>query len=206
MFMPAVMATIFIHGLLSVSRILALFQGEAEPRPLAPLTFRSCVCAGPPAGYHAPLGVYPQLRDIQHKLGPDAPTPLNVCVGKEWYRFPSSFLLPSHRWRLRFVPSEFRAQLPHPFVAPPPQGTKVVPNHFNDRNEEEPSQYVSWHTQLLPPLNIIPMMVACPQLHFSLTFLSVTSWWTWTSPGQPPGSLAILWTPSIGRWWCENRS
>ena len=142
MFMPAVMATIFIHGLLSVSRILALFQGEAQPRPLAPPTIWSCACPASPAGYHAPLGVYPQLRDIQHKLGPGAPTPLNLCVGKEWYRYPSSFLLPSHRWRLRFVPSEFRAQLPQPFVAPPPQGTRVVPSHFNDLNEEEPSQYV----------------------------------------------------------------
>ena len=25
----------------------------------------------------------------------------NVCVGKEWYRFPSSFFLPGDNWEMR---------------------------------------------------------------------------------------------------------
>lgn len=49
------------------------------------------------AGYHAPLDLYPEF----HRIAKD-PTlhsvpegrPVSVCVGKEWYRFPSSFLLP----------------------------------------------------------------------------------------------------------------
>lgn len=48
-------------------------------------------------GYHGPLDLYPEF----HRIATD-PTihtvpegrPVNVCVGKEWYRFPSSFLLP----------------------------------------------------------------------------------------------------------------
>ena len=118
---------------------------EVRAPPPDPTQHSPRVSSAALAGYHAPLDVYPQLREIQHMLGPGHPTPLNLCVGREWHRFPSAFLLPSPRWRLRFVLSEFRAQLPQPFVAPPPEGTRVVPAHFNDLNREEPSQYVSWH-------------------------------------------------------------
>lgn len=49
------------------------------------------------AGYHAPLDLYPEFHRIAkdptlHSV-PDG-RPVSVCVGKEWYRFPSSFLLP----------------------------------------------------------------------------------------------------------------
>lgn len=49
-------------------------------------------------GYHAPLDLYPEF----HRIAKDPSVhtvpegrPVNVCVGKEWYRFPSSFLLPN---------------------------------------------------------------------------------------------------------------
>ena len=53
------------------------------------------------SGYHAPLELYIDMNHIaldpaQHTLPPDKD--VNVCVGKEWYRFPSSFFLPSERW------------------------------------------------------------------------------------------------------------
>ena len=35
-----------------------------------------------------------------------------VCVGKEWYRFPSSFYLPHSSFKIGFLESEFRGQLP----------------------------------------------------------------------------------------------
>jgi len=42
--------------------------------------------------------------------------PYHVCVGKEWYRFPSSFFLPDpEEWKLKFLKSEFRGQLPRPY-------------------------------------------------------------------------------------------
>ncbi|XP_051552085.1 alpha-1,2-mannosyltransferase ALG9-like isoform X1 [Myxocyprinus asiaticus] len=65
---------------------------------------------------------------------------VNVCVGKEWYRFPSSFLLPNN-WHLQFIQSEFRGQLPKPY-AMGPDATWILPPDMNDQNLEEPSQYV----------------------------------------------------------------
>ena len=138
-YVAAAMATMFIHGLLSVSRILALYHGELT----APVSVDPSHSWCHPAGYHAPLEVYPQLKAVQQDLLPEHPSPLNLCVGKEWYRYPTSFMLPSHHWKLRFVRSEFRAQLPKPFEAPPPEGTRVIPTHFNDMNKEEQSRYVS---------------------------------------------------------------
>eukprot|EP00795_Rhopilema_esculentum_P016703 gene16703-8152_t len=52
-------------------------------------------------GYHAPLDVYADLFNdvLQEDEGHYPPFKIddqvNVCVGKEWYRFPSSFFLPS---------------------------------------------------------------------------------------------------------------
>lgn len=48
-------------------------------------------------GYRAPIETYMELgrfaSDEQlHPLPPEYP--VNLCVGKEWYRFPSSFFLP----------------------------------------------------------------------------------------------------------------
>lgn len=49
-------------------------------------------------GYHAPLDLYPEFHRIAKDLSihtvPDG-RPVSVCVGKEWHRFPSSFLLPN---------------------------------------------------------------------------------------------------------------
>lgn len=67
--------------------------------------------------------------------------PLNVCVGKEWHRFPNSFFLPdSKHWKLRFIQSEFRGQLPKPYLEGA-DATRVIPNEMNDVNKEEPSRY-----------------------------------------------------------------
>jgi alpha-1,2-mannosyltransferase len=37
-----------------------------------------------------------------------------VCAGKEWYRFPSHFLLP-HGMKFKFIQSRFNGLLPHSF-------------------------------------------------------------------------------------------
>ncbi|KAL3846811.1 hypothetical protein ACJMK2_017765 [Sinanodonta woodiana] len=63
-----------VFTLLSVSRIVALYQG-----------------------YHAPLDLFVELNRFAvdpkiHTLPPDKP--VHVCIGKEWYRYPSSFYLP----------------------------------------------------------------------------------------------------------------
>ncbi|XP_062894824.1 alpha-1,2-mannosyltransferase ALG9 isoform X1 [Mobula hypostoma] len=114
------LGTVSLFGLLSISRSVALFRG-----------------------YHAPLDLYPEF----HRIATDPSThtvpegrPVNVCVGKEWYRFPSSFLLPDN-WQLQFVASEFRGQLPKPF-AKGRKATRIHPTDMNDQNREEPSRYV----------------------------------------------------------------
>lgn len=85
----------------------------------------------------------------------------NVCVGKEWYRFPSQFFLPSDT-RLQFLKSNFNGQLPKTFeedlaigsydVDGKEQlyrrrvyswlGARLAPEGFNDLNLEDASVYV----------------------------------------------------------------
>uniref|UniRef100_A0A9J7WZL4 Mannosyltransferase n=1 Tax=Cyprinus carpio carpio TaxID=630221 RepID=A0A9J7WZL4_CYPCA len=109
-----------LNLLLSLSRSVALFRG-----------------------YHAPLDLYPEF----HRIAKDPAIHtvpegrlVNVCVGKEWYRFPSSFLLPNN-WHLQFIQSEFRGQLPKPYSMGP-DATWIIPSDMNDQNLEEPSRYV----------------------------------------------------------------
>lgn len=72
---------------------------------------------------------------------------INVCYGKEWYRYPSSFFLPtSSRYRMRFIRSEFKGQLPKLYDDDDPgfRGlkTRIVYKDFNNMNKEEPSRYI----------------------------------------------------------------
>lgn len=70
-----------------------------------------------------------------------------MCLGKEWYRFPSSFNLP-HGVHAKFIKSEFTGLLPGEFdeakigfgLFP---GTWLVPPGMNDENLEDPGKYVS---------------------------------------------------------------
>lgn len=112
--------TLILFTLLSLSRSVALFRG-----------------------YHAPLDLYPEFHRISRDPSLHAVPkgrPVTVCVGKEWYRFPSSFLLPNN-WQLQFIQSEFRGQLPQPY-ADGPLATQTIPAHMNDQNLEEPTRYV----------------------------------------------------------------
>ena len=66
---------------------------------------------------------------------------LNVCMGNDWYTFPSSFFLPHNQMHLQFVKSEFTGQLPQPFSEH--NGTFAQPRQpFNSLNKEEPSRYI----------------------------------------------------------------
>ena len=47
---------------------------------------------------------------------------------------------------MSFIRDGFRGQLPAPFGGPPPNGTRLVPPHFNGMNREEPSRYVALET------------------------------------------------------------
>ncbi|CAL1289019.1 unnamed protein product [Larinioides sclopetarius] len=94
-------------------------------------------------GYHAPIETFMELGkySLDENLHPLPPEyPVNVCMGKEWYRFPSSFFLPDN-WNLKFLKSEFKGQLPKPY-SDLPNATKIIPTDMNDLNLEEPSRYV----------------------------------------------------------------
>ncbi|CAG2178239.1 unnamed protein product, partial [Oppiella nova] len=110
-----------VFAFLSISRGLALYKG-----------------------YHAPMDIYMELGRVHNDYNISSlKTPVNVCVGKEWYRYPSSFFLPSTKhWKLQFIRSEFRGQLPQPYQSGS-GGTRVIPQHMNDLNLEEPSRYVN---------------------------------------------------------------
>ncbi|XP_063426671.1 alpha-1,2-mannosyltransferase ALG9-like [Mytilus trossulus] len=111
-----------IYSILGLARIVAIYQG-----------------------YHAPLDLYLELNKISsdpniHTLSPEKP--VNVCVGKEWYRFPSHFFMPGDNWSLQFIQSEFKGQLPKPYSSGV-DATKIVSPDFNDMNKEETSRYIS---------------------------------------------------------------
>lgn len=64
---------------------------------------------------------------------------VNVCVGKEWYRYPSAFFLPTDKADLKFILSNFTGELPQPF-GEHPWDEPLQP--FNDLNKLEPSRYI----------------------------------------------------------------
>ena len=93
----------------------------------------------------------------------------SVCVGKEWYRFPSHFFLPSSAsggsLQLQFLPSSFTGLLPRHFHPSPSAnqslsfpfsllplwrdrtlGSSVIPPHQNDANRQETERFVPLHS------------------------------------------------------------
>ncbi|OAX78594.1 hypothetical protein ACJ72_07095 [Emergomyces africanus] len=90
--------------------------------------------------YNAPLQIFQPLEnpEVAARGG-------NVCLGKEWYRFPSSFFLPGDK-RAKFIKSEFDGLLPGEFIEEaegrgPRPGTWMMPSGMNDRNQEDPGKY-----------------------------------------------------------------
>lgn len=91
--------------------------------------------------YQAPLQVYSPLQHPRYDTSEET-----VCLGKEWYRFPSSYFLPSGT-RARFVKSAFDGLLPGQFnetkfgfgLFP---GTWLEPSGMNDQNIGDPGKYI----------------------------------------------------------------
>jgi alpha-1,2-mannosyltransferase len=98
------------------------------------LTFSAARVLAQVRGFGAPMQVFAGLESAS-----------TVCLGKEWYRFPSSFFIPETS-RAMFVKSAFDGLLPGRF----PEGKDIgrrsgickVPTSMNDRNLEEPSHLV----------------------------------------------------------------
>eukprot|EP00727_Mastigamoeba_balamuthi_P005242 m51a1_g14716 hypothetical protein (714) ;mRNA; r:170404-173178 len=79
--------------------------------------------------YGAPIGAWARAGVVAARAGAEGAT---VCVGKEWYRFPSSFFLPRNA-RLRFIPSNFTGLLPRPYA----ESSRDIPPYMNDLNKAE---------------------------------------------------------------------
>lgn len=101
---------------------------------------------GTSTAYSAPLQLYTPLGagvPGQQGLGSRGDF---VCLGKEWYRFPTSYFLP-REMHAKFVRSEFRGLLPGEFSEARTgfgswSGTWLPPSGMNDRNEEDMGKYV----------------------------------------------------------------
>lgn len=95
--------------------------------------------------YHAPMNLFIDLNhntidgNQSHATGRIQ----NVCMGKDWYRFPGSFFLPSTDYRIRFIKSEFDGILPA-YYADGENATKIVHNYFNNMNREDPRMYSNY--------------------------------------------------------------
>ncbi|XP_049802016.1 alpha-1,2-mannosyltransferase ALG9 [Schistocerca nitens] len=114
---PIMVAAIAVCSLFGISRIFALYNG-----------------------YHAPIDIFLELNSLNAEKRIPSDTTINVCVGKEWYRYPSSFFLPDNNWNLQFLKSEFKGQLPKPYSSAH-NATSIIPEFMNDMNKEEPSRY-----------------------------------------------------------------
>ena len=57
------------------------------------------------------------LLQIPEETNATVSRTVSVCVGDEWYRYPSSFFLPGPAYQLQFVRSSFDGMLPVAFNA-----------------------------------------------------------------------------------------
>lgn len=152
-----------IYPLLSLNAAIALhtllsYFGTADPRTLMgkiPAKIKLAVVStfiisaigvgtlrtiGIVAAYRAPLQVYAPLRRPEF-IGSEQ----TICLGKEWYRFPSSYFLPSGM-RAKFVKSAFDGLLPGEFSEAKVgfgffPGSWLDPSGMNDQNVEDPGKY-----------------------------------------------------------------
>jgi len=89
--------------------------------------------------YNAPLKIYGDLsRTLEADDCWEGKQQINVCVGKEWYRFLSSYFLPGNRFNLTFIDQGPTSQLPQYY----PSSSSDILRNFNANNLEEPSRYI----------------------------------------------------------------
>lgn len=85
---------------------------------------------GTTTAYQAPMQIYQGLEQGVATPGD------TVCLGKDWYRYPSTFFVPDGV-HVKFVASEFHGLLPGNFTA-----TSNIPSGMNDMNQEDTGKHV----------------------------------------------------------------
>ncbi|GMG16228.1 unnamed protein product [Phytophthora fragariaefolia] len=122
-----VVGTLGIYSLLSVSRVVSNVINFSAPLRVY---------------HHLYANVLPNPETGMLLNAPGAATPtVNLCLLKEWYRYPTSFFIPSNSTKVQFVKSSFSGLLPKAFEEHE-NGTSIIPTAMNDKNREEPSRYV----------------------------------------------------------------
>ena len=154
LFSQFTLSAIIATSLLSVSRILALYSYYHAPLKVVhdfemevlPKLLNSTGHIHLPSHhpYYEKGEAEPQydLTDLK-EFG------LRLCVGKEWHRFPGSYLIPEGI-QVDWIKSEFSGLLPGHFAKNAQtsrfwlrEGTKYVPSGMNDMNREELGHLVS---------------------------------------------------------------
>ncbi|KAG6594262.1 putative alpha mannosyltransferase [Phytophthora cinnamomi] len=126
-----VVGTLGVYSLLSVSRVVSNVVNFSAPLRVY---------------QHLYANVLPNPETGMLLNSPNAAAPtVNLCLLKEWYRFPTSFFIPSSSTKVQFVKSSFSGLLPKPFEEHE-NGTSIIPSAMNDQNREEPSRYVPIET------------------------------------------------------------
>lgn len=133
-------------GNLSSIKIIGKITGQAKLALVGAFIIGAVITGvlrtvGIVSAYGAPLQVYAPLQQVEHY-----PSDGLVCLGKEWYRFPSSYFLPD-RMRAKFVKSAFDGLLPGEFNEAKVgfgffPGTWLDPPGMNDLNIEDHGKYV----------------------------------------------------------------
>lgn len=162
-FMYPAYPALALNSAMSLHIVLAAF-GTADPKTLlgrVPPKFKLLVVStvlllsvdigvsriyGIYSAYSAPLKIYEPLQISG--LGSLGSRGDNVCLAKEWYRFPSSYFLPNGM-KAKFIKSEFDGLLPGEFAEAKTgfgfwSGAWLVPPGMNDRNEEDLAKYVGF--------------------------------------------------------------
>jgi alpha-1,2-mannosyltransferase len=163
-FMYPVYPALALNAAMALHIILVAF-GDSDPKTLIgkiPARLKlfivaSCIIGSIDVGlariygtytaYSAPLKIYEPLQNSSMASPGDS-----VCFGKDWYRFPTSYLLPNGM-KAKFIKSEFDGLLPGEFSEAKTgfgfwSGTWLVPPGMNDMNREDPGKYVSRTTTI----------------------------------------------------------
>lgn len=93
--------------------------------------------------YHAPMDLLLNLNKYKSSPQFREDNIYNVCIGKDWHRYPGSFFFPSTNFRLRFLKSEFTGMLPA-YFSEGENATSIIHPYFNDLNKEDKRMYFDY--------------------------------------------------------------
>ena len=116
-------------------------------------------------------------------------------MGKEWYRFPSNFFLPSNNWNVKFIKSEFKGQLPQPYLTEKAHATATERPNFNNLNLEELDRYVKVKCPVCLCYEIVVLWSCRKKVVVSknslLTFLHSKQIFCWSKTIVKPSAISI---------------